>query len=312
MASGKTKASHTDAPPLRVWPVLAAAVVAASLASIFIRLALEQQVPAPAIAAARLSIAALVLTPVTLIRHRAQLRHLTRRDLQLAGLAGLALALHFSAWISSLERTAVLISVVFVSTYPLWIAVLERLFLGQSPSRLVLAGLLLTVAGSATIGLSAGAATTTGLAGTLSGSLLALLGSLAAAVYLVIGRGLRPRLALLPYIWLVYGVAGLVTTAFVLLQRVPLDSLQGAGLGWTLAVALIPQLIGHSGFNYALGYLSATLVGIAGLFEPVGSGLVALLLWDERPPALQLAGSGSILIGILLATLGQPGRSDGA
>ena len=258
MATGYAIDSRTGRTPLQVWPVLAAAVVAASLASIFIRLALEQQVPPLVIAAARLCIAALVLTPVTLVRHHAGLRRLTRRDLLLICLAGLALALHFSAWILSLDMTAVLISVVFVSTYPLWIALLERLFLGLRPARLVLAGLLLTVIGGAAIGLAGQGPAQAAANGALPGAMLALLGSLAAAVYLVIGRSLRPRLALLPYIWLVYGIAGLATLSLLLIQRAPLVSLQGAGLGWTLAVALIPQLIGHSGFNYALGYLSAT------------------------------------------------------
>ena len=91
MASGATTELRSARTPLHVWPALAAAVVAVSLVINAICFALDQQVPALVVAAARLSIAALVLTAVTLGRHRAQHNLLKARDQLLIFLTGLAL-----------------------------------------------------------------------------------------------------------------------------------------------------------------------------------------------------------------------------
>ena len=108
--------------PLKAYGMLAVAITATSLAAIFIRLAQNEDVPSLLIAAARLTLATLILTPLTLRRYWSHIEGLSRRDLLLAGLSGMFLALHFAAWVTSLEHTTVLISVVLVSTSPLWVA----------------------------------------------------------------------------------------------------------------------------------------------------------------------------------------------
>ena len=135
------------APPGRVYLVLLAGLMAVSLGAIFARLAQDAGLPSLLIAAGRLTISALLLTPFVLIRHRAPLRELGRRDLTLAAGAGLFLALHFATWIASLEYTSVLISVVLVSTGPLWVALLEVVFLHARLNRLIVVGLGVAFAG---------------------------------------------------------------------------------------------------------------------------------------------------------------------
>ncbi|MBZ0301039.1 MAG: DMT family transporter, partial [Anaerolineae bacterium] len=204
-----------------------------------------------------------------------------------------------------LELTSVLISVVLVTTSPLWAALLERLFLKAHLTRLVVAGLILAVAGGILIGLpGSGSALTLG-SSPLFGSLLALGGAVAVAVYLVIGRSVRPKLPLLPYIWLVYGTAALFALLAVLLTGSQVAGYRPQGYLLLLAVALFPQLIGHSSFNYALKHLSATYVGVASQLEPVSSAVLALIVFNEVPGPVQLGGSVVILIGVLMATLGQ-------
>jgi drug/metabolite transporter (DMT)-like permease len=73
-----------------------------------------------------------------------------------------------------------------------------------------------------------------------------------------------------------------------------------------LALAIVPQLLGHSSFNYALGYLSAAYVSVALLGEPIGSTLLALACClKETPATLEVVGGVVILAGIYLATRGQ-------
>jgi drug/metabolite transporter (DMT)-like permease len=145
------------------------------------------------------------------------------------------------------------------------------------------------------------------------GDLLALAGAVTVAAYLIIGRAVRGGMPLLVYILLTYGSAALTLVAGVFLLRGSFSgfelaeftaSLLGGGLGWGLCVlllALVPQLIGHSSYNWALKYLPATFVSVTVLGEPIGSVLLAYLLLGETPTPLKLFGAALILGGILLA-----------
>jgi drug/metabolite transporter (DMT)-like permease len=290
--------------PGRVYFVMGAGIVAVSLAAIFIRFAQAEGMPSLLIAAGRLTLSALILTPFTLRRHLPDLRAMRGGDYLLAAASGLLLAVHFVTWIASLEYTSVLISVVFVSTSPLWVALLEFVFLRARLKPPVVFGLLIAVMGGALIGAAGGDAGGAGSDPAL-GAGLALVGAIAIAIYLVVGRKLRARLPLLPYIWLVYGCAALFTILMVLLSRTPIAGYSTSSYFWIVLLALVPQLIGHTSFNYALRYLSATYISIAAQLEPIGSAFVAFLVFGEIPLPLQMVGSAAIIVGVALATFGQ-------
>lgn len=297
--------------PISVYIFLVIGVLAASSAAILITYALREGVPASVIAAGRLTLAALALTPFALLggRGRAdtplsfrdEIARLTRRDLLLAGAAGVMLGLHFATWIASLAATSVLISVVLVSTGPLWVALLEFLFLRVIPRGLVIIGLLLAIGGGLVIGLSGEAAD----GGFDSGALLALAGAVSVAIYLVIGRGVRAKLSLVPYIWMIYGVAAIVLIALMLLGGDSPFGYPVMGYIWIVLLAIFPQMIGHTSFNNALRYVSATYVSIATQLEPIGSAIAAAILFAQLPSETQIIGSACILVGVLLATWGQ-------
>ena len=290
--------------PASVFGILFIGVLAASCAAIFIRFAQMDGVSSPVIAAGRLTLSALLLTPFALTRHQSDLAHLDRRDLILASAAGFFLAVHFASWIASLEYTSVLISVVFVSTGPLWVALLEWAFFKARFGLLVLIGLGLAFAGGLVIGAAGSADTGAGQQPILGGG-LALIGALTFALYLLIGRRVRTKLPLLPYIWIVYGFAALFLIALVIIGGQPVTGFSPSSYLWLIVLALVPQLIGHTSFNYALRYLPATFVSIAGQMEPIGSAVLALIIFSELPTAAQIGGSAAIIVGVLMAIIGQ-------
>lgn len=275
-----------------------------SLAAIFIKLAQAQNLPSLLIAAARLVIASVILTPITLRRHMNDIRGLNRREITLALLAGLFLALHFAAWILSFEYTTVLVSVVLVTTSPLWIAIAEVALLRAHFGRLLIVGLLVGMAGSIIVAIPPDGSLNLGNA-PLIGSGLALVGGITVAAYLLIGRNLRARLPLLPYIWLVYTFAALILLILVGLSGIAIGGYTAEGYVWLLALGLIPQLLGHSSFNYALRYFSATYTSIAIELEPVLSAIIAYFVFNEIPNSLQVLGSIIILAGVTVASLEQ-------
>ncbi len=286
-------------------------LVAVSTASILIRYAQLAGVPSLVIAAYRLSLASLVLLPVVVWRKRAELRALGRRQALLALVSGLFLGVHFGAWISSLAYTTVASSVVLVSTSPLFVALIAAVALHERLTRPVVFGLGLTLVGAIAVGLSDVCG---GLGGcppwqefvrgpAVLGDGLALLGALAGAIYYSAGRALRPTMSLTTYIFLTYGTAAVALVAAATVARLPATGYTPQAYGLFILLALVPQLIGHSAFNWALKYLPATYVAVTTLGEPVGSIILAALVFHEVPTGVKLLGAALILGGIIIASL---------
>lgn len=285
--------------------VLLLGIAAVSAASVLVRFA-QRDASSIVIAAGRLTIASLVLAPATLVRHRRELRALSARDLALGLVSGVFLALHFATWIASLEHTSVVSSVVLVTTTPLWVALLAPAVLGERVSRTTWIGIFTATAGGVVIALGDTGAWSAGARGfgghALWGDFLALAGAWMMAGYLLVGRGLRARMHLLPYVFVVYGMAAVVLVAAALASGHGPAGVPARAWLWILLLALVPQLLGHSSFNWALRYLPAAFVAIVLLGEPVGSAALAYAVLGELPSAVTLAGAALVLAGIAVAS----------
>lgn len=303
---------QTSRPPVSPVLMMAFGILAVSTAALFIRYA-QVYAPSLVIAALRLTIAALVLAPIAITRRRDELAGLTRGELLLALLSGFFLAVHFATWISSLEYTTVASSVVLVSTVPLWVALLAPFTIQEPLIRSVLVGMVLALVGGVIVGLSDsctwyGSAVVCPSLGeflrgqAFLGDLLALVGAILAAGYLIIGRRLRARVSALTYVFVVYGMAAIVLLVIMLAAGQTPFGYPAPTYLWILLLALLPQLIGHSTYNWALGYLSAAFVSIALLGEPIGSIILAYIFLDETPTLLKIFGAILILAGIYIAS----------
>ncbi|MCK6539751.1 MAG: DMT family transporter [Anaerolineales bacterium] len=288
------------------------AILAVSTASIFIRFAQTDGAPSLVIAALRLTFATLLLAPLALTRHRAELQSLTRKQVTLGIASGLFLAVHFATWISSLEYTSVASSVVFVSTGPLWVALLSPMLLNEKSTRSAIVGLGLAILGGAIIGLSDACVIQDGIqcpelgqvmrGRAVWGNFLALAGAWAVTGYLIIGRKLRAGMSLVAYIFLVYGMAAAALIVIMLAAGKSPFGFEAKTYGWIFLLAAIPQLIGHSTYNWALRYLPAAFVAVTTLGEPIGSAILAFFILSETPSAATILGGILILLGIFLAS----------
>ena len=299
------------------------AILAVSTASIFIRFA-QAEAPSLVIAALRLTFATLLLAPIAWTRHRVELSSLTRNEVILGVISGLFLAAHFATWITSLEYTTVASSVVFVSTGPLWVALLSPMLLNEQLRRAAIVGLVIAILGGTIIGLSDACAWNHGIrcpdlghimqgraapsrtdvlvARTVWGNFLALIGAWTVSGYLIIGRKLRGKMSLIPYIFLVYGVAAVALIVTMFAAGESPFGYPAPTYGWIFLLAAVPQLIGHSTYNWALRYLPAAFVAVTTLGEPIGSAVLAFFLLKETPTLAVIAGGALILIGIYLAS----------
>lgn len=297
-----------DRPPPRWLPfvVLGIGLMAISFGAILARLAQGYGLPSLAIAALRLGLAALIITPFALWQSRRALASISRRQILLALGAGFFLALHFGTWISSLEYTSVASSTALVTTNLLWIGIASFVLFGEKPGRVMACGLVISLAGSALIFWSDSHTAVSG-SNTSLGNGLAIIGSWCFSAYLLIGRRLRAGTPLSAYIWLAYGAAALFLLLACQGGGVPLSGYSLSAYAAALGLALGPQLLGHTAYNWSLRYVSPTFVAVVTLGEPVGSSLFAWLIFGEGFALWQGAGFLLLLAGIYLAARGERG-----
>ena len=288
--------------------VLGVGLLAISFGAILARLAQGAGLPSLAIAALRLGLAALIVSPLALWQSRRALLSMTSRQLRLTLGAGFFLAVHFASWISSLEFTSVASSTALVTTNLLWIAIAAYLFSGEKPGRLMALGMVVSLGGSLLIFWSdSGNSSSRGAPGSnpLLGNALAVFGSWCFSAYLLIGRRLRADLSLAAYVWLAYGAAAVILLLACGVAAVPLTGYGAPAYWFALGLALGPQLLGHTAYNWSLKHVSPSFVALVTLGEPVGCAALAWIFFDESFALLQGAGFILLLGGIYLAARGE-------
>jgi drug/metabolite transporter (DMT)-like permease len=293
------------------YAALGLGVIIISSSSIMTRYAQAAGVSSLSIAAIRLVLASVILMPLAFARSYREIQAATGRDLLLAMAAGGLLAAHFATWISSLAYTSVASSTALVTTNPIWIAAASVILFHERMRKGLIAAIGFALCGSVLIFLADGGAGGAQPNPAL-GNTLALIGSLAVSGYLLIGRSLRQRLSLLAYVWLVYTSAAIALVAAALLAQEPLWGFSPAAWAFLIGIALGPQLMGHTIFNWALKQVSATFIALSILGEPIGSSILALLLFDEGFSPMQITGFVLLLGGIYLGARSEYGNDSSA
>jgi drug/metabolite transporter (DMT)-like permease len=275
----------------RLYIFLPVGIIAISTASIFIKLC---DAPALIIATYRMVLASLILMPFAYCQRT--WRGWERNEWGWLLFSGLFLSLHFAFWIASLKYTSVASSVVLVSTHPIFVGVGGWLLLKERIGLNLIFGIALSVLGSGLISY-----------GDLSlskeawiGDGFALLGAITASGYLLVGRKMRKDRNLISYIFPVYSTAGLILILLALIFQKPFFGFSISTYSYLFLLALVPQLIGHTTFNWALKYLRASMVAIISLGEPIGSTMLAYLILGEGLTISKVIGGISILAGILI------------
>ena len=291
--------------------VIIIGLISVSTASILIRFA-QEEAPSIVIAALRLILATVLIAPIAIKSHFKEIISLSRKEYWLIILSGFFLALHFASWISSLEYTSIASSVVLVSIGPLWVAIFSPLFLHENLKKFSYLGISIAIVGgiAITLGDSNNFQFNSSISlvppqftqSSMVGNLLALFGAISVSGYLLIGRFLRARISLLAYIFMVYGIAALFLSLLMIVTSKSPFGYSSTTYLWIFLLALVPQVIGHSTYNWALKFLPASLVAILTLGEPVGTTILAVIILGEYPGIIKLFGMLLILAGIYFVT----------
>lgn len=264
-----------------------------STASILIRFC--EDVPPVMIATYRMSIASIILIIINSIFIRKDLFSVNKMQVILCSISGLFLAIHFISWNASLKLTSIANSVVLVNTNPIIVGILSYIIFKERHSIYLVFGIILSFSGMFIMVLSNSKEGFSLLQSSgFTGDILALVGSFMASGYLLIGSRLRKHMDTFHYITLVYSISALFLFAFSIITRTPFTGYSNNSYIYMILLAIFPQLIGHTSFNWGLKHISSTKIAITILGEPVGSIIFAYYLFNEKIDLMQ--GIGIILI----------------
>lgn len=278
------------------YAVLAIGVISVSTSAILVKVSTA---PSGVIAFYRMFFSVLFMLPVFLIKYVPELRLITRRDWIFSIAAGVFLAFHFILWFESLNYTTVASSTVLVTLQPLFAFIGTYFFFKEKFSwKAILSGLV-AVIGSVII--SWGDFKISGSA--LFGDMLALIACALVTAYLMFGQSVRKRLSLVTYTFVVYSISSITLFIYVLIRQEPLVPYGTSDWVYFILLALIPNLLGHTLFNWSLKWLSTSTISMAILFEPVGAAILAYYLLQEAVVWTQALGGAIVIGGVSLFLL---------
>jgi drug/metabolite transporter (DMT)-like permease len=283
-----------NAPRLSPRIVLLVSIAAVSSASILIRMS---SAPPVVIAAYRMILSTIILLPFFI--YSGGLKRFLELGLRsVLGLmvVGIVLAIHFTTWITSLSLTTVASSVIFVHVDPIFVALASHFFLHEKIDRVTVLGIGIAIIGATIIAIGdAGLGETS-----LVGDMLALIGGVMLAIYILGGRVFRKSLDLTTYVVPVYFTASMVLILGALSMEAPLTGYTLLNYQLFVAIAVVPMIFGHTLYNWSLKYVEAPIVSISLLGEPLGASLLAALILSEIPSQSVFLGGALTLTGILI------------
>lgn len=228
----------------------------------------------------------------------------TRRVQRLASLAGLFFAADLVLWHNGIEQVGAGLATVLGNTQVVMVGLLAWAILGERPHRSSIGAIPIVGLGVLLIS----GVLENGAYGSNPG-LGVMYGVLTAVAYcgflLVLREGSRDlRRPAGPLFTATFASAlgsGAIGAVVGDLDLTP----SWSATAWLVLLALSCQVLGWLLVSTSLPRLPAVVSSILLTFQPVCSVLLAALIVDENPSLLQLAGAGSILAGLVTATIGR-------
>lgn len=268
-------------------------VISVSLSAIFVKLANAE---AGVIAFYRMFFSVLIMAPLFFWKYIHEVKELRIRDWLFSSVAGIFLAFHFILWFESLNYTSVASSTVLVTLQPMFAFVGTYFFFKENITLKTIFAGVIAIVGSILI--SWGDLKLSGTA--FYGDMLALVACALVTAYFLFGQDVRKRLSLVTYTMIVYAVSTITLFIYVLIKGESLGPYSTMDWIWFMLLAIVPNLFGHTLFNWSIKYVSTNVVSIAILFEPIGAAILALLIFKEYLIATQIIGGFIVIVGILL------------
>ncbi|MGG3941879.1 DMT family transporter [Peribacillus psychrosaccharolyticus] len=291
-------------PKINPYFVIAIGVVSVSSSAIFVKLATAESA---IIAFYRLMFSVLLMLPLFLMKYRMELTKVKKMDWMLASAAGIFLAFHFILWFESLTYTSVASSTVLVTLQPIFAFAGAYFFYKERFSVKAIFSGVVAVLGSLLI--SWGDFRVSGLA--LIGDMLAIIACGLITAYLLLGQTVRKRLSSITYTFIVYSASTITLFIYAWAAGNSFGPYPASDWIYFILLAIFPNLLGHSLFNWSLRWVSTTTISMAILLEPIGAALLAYWLLGETIQWTQAVGGAIILASLMIFLRDEQNNSSG-
>ncbi|MDT8391089.1 MAG: DMT family transporter [Lentisphaeria bacterium] len=255
------------------------------------------------LAAFRLAVAVIVLSPFFLrdvARHRGAFG---KRELRMSLLPGLLLAVHFITWIIAARMTSAANASLIVNLVPVVMPFLLVVLVGERITPGELSGTALAMIGLLMLSLVDFHLNKTHFAG----DMLCFFSMLFFAVYLALARKNRKHV---PTVWLylvpLYALAAVFCFIAALFRVNPIQVYSMKDVTMILGLGLLPTVIGHTTLNYSLKHVRGQVVSIVNMGQFVFAGIMAFLLLNETPRLVFYPASALLMAGAILAVRAAP------
>ena len=268
-------------------------VISISLSAIIVKLT---EAHSSVIAFYRMLFSILIMSPLFFSKYINEIKILSKKDWLFSSVAGIFLAFHFILWFESLNYTSVASSTVLVTLQPLFAFIGTYLFFKEKITIKTIASGAIAVFGSFLI--SWGDFKVSGSA--LYGDILALIACALITGYLLFGQDVRKRISLITYTMVVYSISTVCLFFYVIIIGELFGPYPKMEWIWFLLLAIIPNLLGHTLFNWAVKWVSTNVISVAVLFEPIGASILAYFIFSEKLMPTQIIGGITVIVGIML------------
>ena len=270
-----------------------------SLSSIIIRMS---QAPSFVISFYRMLFTVLILLIPVMIKERKTIKNISKKDFILCVLSGAFLALHFASWIASINMTTISNSTILVSCSPIFVSLANFFILKEKFTRKIFIGISMSLIGTIIIAIGSTGGSTSSM---MTGNILAFMGAIFVAGYLVIGGIVRKNVSAGAYVFIVYSVSVIVLFFMCIITDTPIYPYSPKEFLLFLALAVFCSILGHTVYNYLMKYISATLISISTLCEPIFASILALIIYKEVPSIYTLIGGTIIMSGVFYYIVSQ-------
>jgi len=289
-----------------LWILVAVSAFAWSFGPICVRYAFEYDMHPALVSFGRMITGVVMFAPYIWYKGAREIAKMPARSRWLALIAGAMSGINIMLMVASLEHISVLINQAFIATIPIWVAFFEVTLLKQKLGSVVWVGILAALTGGLVIAFS----TTDGPAVLPGGNpalgiMMAVVSACSASLYIIVGRKVRGDVPFVPYIWLVYAAAAMVTLAIIAVNGISLIGHDLRGYLWVLLLAILAQIIGHGALNFVLRFMSPTTLTMTVQSVPILSAIWAFLIFSEIPTFPQVVGSVILVLGVTIVLRGQ-------
>jgi len=270
-----------------------------SLSSIIIRLS---QAPSLVISFYRMLFTVLLLLFPVMLKERGAIKGIKKKDFILCVISGVFLALHFASWIASISMTTISNSTILVSCSPIFVSLANFIILKEKFTSKMLTGLSMSIIGTIIIAIGSSGGSTSSM---MTGNILAFMGAIFVAGYLVIGGIVRKNVSAGAYVFIVYSASVIVLFFMCIITKTPIYPYSPKEFMLFLALAIFCSILGHTVYNYLMKYISATMISVSTLCEPIFASILALIIFKEVPSLYTVIGGTIILSGVFYYIVSQ-------